>query len=208
MSSHLLDGQQQPKLPSPSRTTISRSKIELDMASMIFCRRFVLTSKADWWLHLRADASPQGGRDYFVVEADVCTVSVEQPFNPAANHPISQALAEGRLQMRSRLLPLQVIGCRAASSVHKAKALITSLRLESEDLQLSLDRTATLMFDFGAEAGIWSMPRQGLPDERLFKNSLPIADADHGVHHAPCLHFHQQVTCHMWFNGSRYEPHW
>ena len=60
VSSHLLDGQQQPKLPSPSRTTISRSKIELDMASMIFCRRFVLTSKADWWLHLRADASPRG----------------------------------------------------------------------------------------------------------------------------------------------------
>ena len=185
MASHLLDGEQQRPLPNPSRATLNRSKIELDMASMVFCRRFLLTCNSDWWLHLRADASPQGGRDYFVVETDVFSLSPEQPFNPAANHPISKALAEGRVQVRTRLLPLQILGCRASSSVHKAKALITSLRLESADLEVSLSRTATLMFDFGAEAGIWSMPSQGLPDQRLFNRSLPIADADHGLHHAP-----------------------
>ena len=177
-------------LQTPSAMTLSRSRVELDLASMVYCRRFILTAKKDWFLHVRADASPQGGRDFFMIEADVCEMSPTLPFR--ANDPIHKLLGDGRFKIRTRLMPVQIIGCRAASAVHKAKLLLKSLALESDDLQLSLERTASLIFDYGAESGIWSMP--SMPDapgfatgdssgHHLFPNALPIGDCDHALHH-------------------------
>ena len=208
LCAHLL---QCSELQCPSPMTLSRSRIELDLASMIFCKRHILNVAGNWSLRVRADSSPQGGRDFFCIEADVCTFCPDRPFHTAANRPVAELLGEGRFGIKTRLLPLQIIGCRAASAVHKAQHLIKSLALESEDLQTTLNRTATLMFDFGAEAGIWSMPASAASaaeasataaaaaaasealaltsattmEHRLFPNALPVADCDHALHHAP-----------------------
>ena len=38
--------------------------------------------------------------------------------------------------------------------MHKGRNLLKSLALDSEDLRVSISRTMTMMFDFGAEAGL------------------------------------------------------
>ena len=59
-------------LQSPFKTgTYKRSRIEMDLASMIYSKRYILNASGSFWLHLRADSSPQGGRDFFVSEFDL-----------------------------------------------------------------------------------------------------------------------------------------
>ena len=50
-----------------------------------------------------------------------------------------------------------VVGAKAASASHKVLLLMKSLALESESLQETLRRTVTLLFDYGAESGIWKL---------------------------------------------------
>lgn len=62
---------------------------------------------------------------------------------------------------------------------------------ESEDLKGTLDRTLSILFDWGAESGIWRAPscilEDFLPYDTLFPMALPIPDHDHSLHHATCL---------------------
>lgn len=142
----------------PSRMTLQRSRIELDLASMIYSRRYILTAQSEWFLHLRADSSPQGGRDYFICEFDWCQFrtlplpSTSMDDDCSHSH-VSNLLQTGAIALRTRILPLSIIGSRAASAVHKGRQLLRALALDSESLQISVARTMSLMFDFGAEAG-------------------------------------------------------
>lgn len=54
----------------PARTTLYRFRMLVDLASMIYSQRFVFAPQKRWTIHLRADSSPQWGKDYFVVEVD------------------------------------------------------------------------------------------------------------------------------------------
>ena len=129
---------------------------------MIYSRRYVLNSTSTWWMHLRADSSPQGGRDDFICEYDLCkfeAVEVEgalgsASFSNLVGVPVPTLLETGRMKMVTRVLPLSVIGCRAASAVHNGRNLLKALALDSADLRASISRTMTTMFDFGAEAGL------------------------------------------------------
>lgn len=62
-----------------------------------------------------------------------------------------------------------------------------SIPEESESLAGTLVRCTSMLFDFGAESGVWKSPaafiRQALPFDNLFGNSLPIPDMDHQLHH-------------------------
>ena len=68
--SHILNGKISSFLQVPSRMTLLSSRLELDLATMVFCHRFILNSQSQWYIHLRADSFPQGGRDYFICEYD------------------------------------------------------------------------------------------------------------------------------------------
>lgn len=167
------------------------------MATCVYARQYILSSSSQsrWYIHLRADASPKGGRDFFVCEYDWCQLGVSLPY--ASNMTVEQLLQEGRFAIQSRILPLAIVGSRAASAVHKGKLLLKSLSMESEDLKCTVRRTRSLLFDFGAEAGLWTLQDflqeekrdQGEADDasasfsRLFSHALPIADVDHGLHH-------------------------
>ena len=143
-------------LQCPSRQALQRSRIEMDLASMIYSKRFVLNASHSFWLHLRVDSSPQGGRDFFVSEFDLvkfqCSPGDFETGSTGSDH-ITQLLSSGKMKLTTRLLPLAIVGARAGSSVHKGRLLLRSLQLDSEDLRVSIGRTMTMMFDFGAEAG-------------------------------------------------------
>ncbi|CAE7199173.1 unnamed protein product [Symbiodinium sp. KB8] len=194
LADHLL----QQEIRAPSRWVLSRCRLEFDFASMIFARKFLFHPDLQWFIHLRADASPKGGRDFLVSEVDYCQLPAESPQH------ICRLLENGRIQIR--LLPLTTIGAKAASSVHKGFQLLKVLSMESADLRLSISRTMTMLFDFGAESGIWKLssaifrptvdgqplnaepepaqPQQAQPPlERLFHRALPLADCDHALHH-------------------------
>ncbi|CAE7327274.1 CELA2A, partial [Symbiodinium sp. CCMP2456] len=200
LSAHLL----QQQLPAPSRWALNRWRLELDYASMIFCRRYLLSVDTDWFVHIRADASPQGGRDFLVCELDRCVI----PQRDAQGLSDSQRITE--VEISTRLLPLAIVGAKAASASHKALLLMKSLSLESQSLQETLRRTVTLLFDYGAESGIWKLSAapfldsaekahfhspfavvpaadpHGLQESelcRLFPRALPLADGDHALHH-------------------------
>lgn len=137
----------------PSRMTLLRSRLELDLATMVFCRRFILNSQSQWYSHLRADSSPQGGRDYFICEYD--HVKIGSALDTGKQH-VSRLLESGTVTLTTRLLPLSIIGSRAASATHKGKQLLRALALDSDSLQASIARCMSLMFDFGAESGQFS----------------------------------------------------
>ena len=129
----------------------------MDLATMIFSRRFILNSQNEWFIHLRADSSPQGGRDYFICEFDWCQFRALPSTSRGLDHDdcshVSKLLESGGMALSTRVLPLSIIGSRAASAVHKGRQLLRALALDSEALQVSVARTMSLMFDFGAESG-------------------------------------------------------
>ena len=87
------------ELAVPSTAALTRNRVILDMAACLFARRHVLDSSSKWYLHLRTDSSPQGGRDYLVSEYDWCKLGVSAPY--VANMHVQQLLAEGRFGIAS-----------------------------------------------------------------------------------------------------------
>ena len=120
-----------------------RARSELDLACMVYARRCLLNPETDFYVHLRADSSPQGGRDWFLVELDICRPGA----GPAG------------VSITPRMMPLGRIGARAASATRKRRQLMRILGLESGDLQTTIDRTMSILVDFGAEAGLWDAAR-------------------------------------------------
>ena len=129
----------------------------MDLATCIFAQKTILTTQSLWSIHLRADSSPQGGRDFFLSEHDV----VQMQGSLSHKH-IRVLFKEGQLCIKNRLLPASILGQRASSAVHKAQQLLHSLSMESENLAFSVGRTFSLLTDFGAEGGMFNMPRSSL----------------------------------------------
>lgn len=175
----------------------------------MYAQRNILTQSLTWAIHLRADASPQGGRDFFVAEYDWCFMT--RDIGASQEHVESLLKTEGML-ISKRILPLSILGQRASSAVHKAQQLLKVLAMESESLQFTIGRTFTLLTDFGAESGMFNLPAEmsnpdgsagtgqiqdvdyddcGAPSaldstlQRLFSKAMPIADCDHSLHHDP-----------------------
>lgn len=167
----------------PSRRTLQRHAVEIDLATMVFCRRHMLTPNKAWSAHLRIDASPQYGREYLVAELD---------FIPLQGLTTATTLLELARKNQVRLLQLRLLGSRAMSTPHKMAELLEMLRMESADLACTLCRVYTLLSDMGAEAGLWSVPNapEGDTDDthatttNMFCRSLAISDMDHALHHA------------------------
>ena len=174
-------------LPCPSRQALQRSRIEMDLASMIYSKRFILNCDQTWWIHLRADSSPQGGRDFFISEFDLCKFDASLSCDPFSwtETNVTKLLETGKMKLVTRLLPLSIIGCRAASAVHKGRQLLRALSLDSQDLRVSIGRTMTMMFDFGAEAGqgcwgrchcheaVWSLLQDCGPSKNMMQKVWP-----------------------------------
>ena len=169
-----------------SKNTVLRSRISVDLASMVYCRDVRLPASGGFITHLRVDSSPQFSRDYCVMELDILSRSCMQQ---------QCHLYEIASHVHTRLMPLQVMGVRATSTMHKAHYITTALRLESGSLPVTCSSVFSILCDMGVERGLWAAPN--LPGDAsdpdggepeityMFARHLPLADSDHALHHAP-----------------------
>ncbi len=117
------------RLPSPA--LLYDARITIDMCSMLFAREVILSRAAErarpWIIHLRADSSPQFGRDFLVSQLDYVQ------FGTSCRDTV----------ITKRLLPMQCIGSRSAGSHQKLEKLLFALTLESE--QVSQQSAASIL---------------------------------------------------------------
>ena len=104
----------------PSASLLYDTRITLDLCAMLFARETIFSKAADrkkaWAVHLRADSSPQFGRDFLVCQADI----------------VHAGIHTSRSTITKRLLPIQCVGSRAASANQKLEKLVHAISLESE----------------------------------------------------------------------------
>ena len=158
----------------PSRRLMGEFRINIDWASMLYARQHIFSEAEPWFGHLRLDSSPQFAKNYLVAELD--RVSCDG-VSPDADSALSD------IQITVRLLPLQVLGKLASSTSYKMRSCNHMLNLEIQD-GLARVRLRSLMSDMGTESGLWNVPNFDQPNEKFFPLILPIADLDHGIHHA------------------------
>ena len=180
----------------PSSATIYRQRLTIDLCTMIFSRRHVFNSCGNWIVHIRADASPQFGKEYFVVEIDKIDLSTVGE---------GKTLSAMKSCVSRRILPLQVLGQKASKAEHKVCRLLMALSSDCESTEVTLSRAYSIAFDMGVASKLFVAPPCGndsagmcvLPiqdgesqrdqdlDEanRLCPRALPLGDADHAMHH-------------------------
>lgn len=115
LSAHLAESFNVMRLPGSS--ILYDSRISMDLACMLFARERIFSKKVPpWVIHLRADSSPQFGRDYLVIQADIVTYGI----NFESTNIVK------------RLMPIQCVGSKASGAHQKLEKLVHSLALESE----------------------------------------------------------------------------
>ena len=111
---------QSTRLPHVQPSLLYDVRITFDMATMLWAREHIFSKRVDslkpWVLHLRADSSPQYGRDFMISQCDIIQYGRDI-------HTTS---------IQKRLLPIQCIGSKAAGASQKLSKLVNSLALESE----------------------------------------------------------------------------
>jgi hypothetical protein len=105
----------------PSKTTLYRYRVDLDLVSMLFARQHRFALATPWYCHCRCDSSPQFGRDFFMSECDL--------FYPSGVRCWKDVSADGVLI--TRLLVGQTVGSRAAGVAAKTRKLLHQLQLVS-----------------------------------------------------------------------------
>ena len=134
-----------------------------------------------WALHLRADSSPQFSRDYLVIECDYVDLESVYSLDPST--------VLEKLNWKTRVLPVQVLGRKATSTAFKYRALMRSVHLETGNANLAKLRTCSFLNDMGVESRLSLLPdldddnREEVPLRRAFPNTLPLHDIDHALHH-------------------------
>lgn len=193
-----------------SSYTILNARILMDLASMVHCRRGLLSCanlQRGQAIHLRCDASPQFGRDYLLTSADIVFKHCEdQLSNPTW---LSMKEAKGII---FRMMPTQCLGLKASSLPYKLRRLVHLLSLETESLEELRKSLYSIVSDQGTESGFYISPyvppaisqqtvhvdalvnvhiatQQAVADlkatelEHFLPFALPIADYDHQTHH-------------------------
>ncbi len=104
----------------PSSALLYDARISTDMCTMLFAREVLFSQDADrkqpWIVHIRADSSPQFGRDFLISQLDYVQ------FGTSCKDTV----------ITKRLLPIQCIGSRSAGSHQKLEKMLFALTLESE----------------------------------------------------------------------------
>ncbi|OLP99017.1 hypothetical protein AK812_SmicGene18471 [Symbiodinium microadriaticum] len=132
----------------PAAATVYRHRLLLDLVAMVFSRRYffrICRSPSDpesgpphWALHLRADSSPQYGKDYYVVECDHIRVDL-----------ISESFlfSDMKQDITRRVLPLQLIGERAAGT-EQSYSLAFDMGVESNLLAAPQGQAVDMIFPY------------------------------------------------------------
>ena len=108
----------------PRHSTLYKYRVDLDLCSMLFARRFRFAVAQSWFCHLRLDSSPQYNKDYLMSECDIFyagEVDVNQ---------WSDISRDSDRVLLTRLLVGQMVGARSSGTIHKTKKLLNALTLD------------------------------------------------------------------------------
>ena len=153
--SQTLEGHMQSQLAQwriPSEPTIYRHRLLLDACAMLFSRLMIFNPKDCWSCHIRADSSPQFGKDYFVAEIDHVDLGKVDT---------TTQLRDMKNLITRRILPLQLVGSRASSAEHKSFRLTLALSADTADTFVTLGRAHSIAFDMGTESKLFVAPEVG-----------------------------------------------
>ncbi len=235
MHPRLMDSVSAPAVP--SQAVMCKSAVDLDLFTMVFARDFVffvpkphlaprtirLVRAGDFNGHLRADSSPQFGRDILVMEIDIF-----RSVGADLGHSCFSKLVWQNVKIEKRLMVMQQIGQRAGKFPDKLKKLRNSLWCEAggstEQFDYIRRGIVSILFDCGVESGLATAPALGPPrleelgldpqegaaDDDLIDVqqvgsfcplALPIPDHDHGMHHTM-----EEVRDYFDFEETVFEP--
>ena len=150
----------------PHKTQLSRARIKLDMLLMLI-RQDMLASSGEF-LFLSADASPIGGKEYFLVIEDKVRRK-DAASLVGADLGALQAFSFNK-SLETSSLPVTILGSGAASAASKAECLAHVCLLDTAQNgdPLLTKRYACsivcLCTDFGAEGHLTAMPAVDLRD--------------------------------------------
>lgn len=133
----------------PSAVTVYRQRLLVDLATMLYSRYYLFNPSLDWCCHIRADSSPQAGKDYFVCECDYVSLTSVTDETSFLNFGVC---------IRRRILPLQLLGERASATENKVFRLNLALSADTMDVETTLLRSYSLTFDMGTESKIFTAP--------------------------------------------------
>ena len=105
----------------PKHATLYHYRVDLDLASMLWARKYRFGLEAKWVVHCRIDSSPQFGRDFLMGECDIVYLAGVGSWLDIG--------WEGVLY--TRLLVGQMVGARASGAMVKTRKLLHALSLES-----------------------------------------------------------------------------
>lgn len=142
--------------PTPHKTTLNTWRVDVDLACMVHSRNHVLVKQRVAGLHLRVDSSPQGGRDFVIIEIDV------------AGHEMTS----WPTSVYTRVLPPQCVGSRAGSAAAKLDRLRFTASLECSDLDMFYSSCRTILTDLGAQSNISQQPSKQCDTPRLVMSAL------------------------------------
>eukprot|EP00971_Amphidinium_carterae_P051964 1022873-Amphidinium_carterae.1 len=158
----------------PSRWTLARAQISLDLASMAF-RRDVNRTAATVWRSLNVDASPQGGIEIFGMrETIVWNANVET--------------------LEQRTLPLQSLGQGHCGLTDKQACVANAIFLEAgpglEDMANYCDTVYSIATDLGVEFSVADTPDfmtvflggdvpENARQTYMFRNCMRVPDWNH-----------------------------
>lgn len=156
----------------PHKTQLSRARIKLDMLLMLLRQAQwsemcpSVSSEPGCFLFLSCDASPLGGKEFFLAIEDRVTRKDAASLVGASDSDLQEFSRNGCLETSS--LPVTLLGSGATSSAAKAECLAHSLLLDTakdgDPLWTSLysKSIVCLCTDFGPEGHLNSMPPMDL----------------------------------------------
>ena len=145
----------------PHKTQLSRARVKLDLLLMRL-RQCEFSRGVPTFIYLSADASPQGGLEYYIV--------LEDKISRQNAGGIVEATPEERMQwckadyLKTTTLPVSVLGSGNASAAAKFEALTHSVILDSMYAGIPAnvakygESIISYCSDFGAEASIANLP--------------------------------------------------
>ena len=134
----------------PKHSTLYHYRVDLDLASMLWARKYRFGLEAKWVAHCRIDSSPQFGRDFLMGECDIVYLAGVGSWMDIGKEGV----------LYTRLLVGQMVGARASGSMVKPRKLLHALSLESR-LLFNIGLTSFCFVAFDTPISTWAWIKIG-----------------------------------------------
>ena len=181
----------------PSKATLSRYKLTLDVALMLYQQKRVTAVKM--FIYMLADSSPQLRRDFFMVACTMMTDVIEagraqarlinsrSKRHDAGSHQRRVDTLRMDRATKQHIFPPTCLGSRRSGLAYKLDCLLHILHLERATwrcVRMFLVMLVCFTSDQGTESGLPYVPRSALTDEALaemYPHYLEFSAEDDGL---------------------------